>query len=84
VGDESASAAITIRHLLNHTSGLPEDTALEAMLSSDMSDGALGRRVEALNDAELGHGVGEAFEYTDANYDALGLDLPCVLFISRV
>ena len=24
VGDESASATITVRHLLNHTSGLPE------------------------------------------------------------
>ena len=38
VGDESASATITVRHLLNHTSGLPEDTAYEPMLSNDMSD----------------------------------------------
>ena len=29
VGDDSASGAITVRHLLNHTSGLPEDTAYE-------------------------------------------------------
>ena len=73
VRDESASATITVRHLLNHTSGLPEDTAYEPMLSNDMSDGALDQRVAALSDAELGHGVGEVFEYTDANYDALGL-----------
>ena len=52
VGDESASAAITVRHLLNHTSGLPEDTAYEPMLSNDMSDGALSERVAALSDAE--------------------------------
>ena len=43
------------------------------MLSNDMSDGALSERVRALSDAELVHGPGEAFEYTDANYDTLGL-----------
>jgi CubicO group peptidase (beta-lactamase class C family) len=73
VRDESASATITVRHLLNHTSGLPEDTAYEPMLSTDMTDGALNERIAALSDTELGHGVGEVFEYTDANYDALGL-----------
>ena len=73
VGDESASATITVRHLLNHTSGLPEDTAYEPMLSNDMSNRALTDRVGALSDAELDHGAGEAFEYTDANYDVLGL-----------
>ena len=73
VRDESASATITVRHLLNHTSGLPEDTAYEPMLSNDMSDSALDQRVAALSDTELGHGVGEVFEYTDANYDTLGL-----------
>ena len=45
VRDESASATITVRHLLNHTSGLPEGTAYEPMLSNDMSDGALSERV---------------------------------------
>ncbi|HLM20989.1 MAG TPA: serine hydrolase domain-containing protein [Propionibacteriaceae bacterium] len=73
VGDESASTTITLRHLLNHTSGLSEDTAYEPMLSNDMSDSALSERVKALSDAELVHRPGEAFEYTDANYDTLGL-----------
>ena len=73
VGDESASATITVRHLLNHTSGLPESTAYEPMLSNDTSDDALSERVGALSDAELEHGAGEVFAYTDANYDALGL-----------
>ena len=73
VRDESASATITVRHLLNHTSGLPESTAYEPMLSNDMSDNALSKRVRALSDAELEHGAGQAFEYTDANYDTLGL-----------
>ena len=67
------SATITVRHLLNHTSGLPESTAFEPMLSNDMSDGALSDRVAALSDAEVEHRAGEVFEYTDANYDVLGL-----------
>ena len=73
VEDESASATITVRHLLNHTSGLPESTAFEPMLSNDMSDDALSERVAALSDAEVESRAGEVFEYTDANYDVLGL-----------
>ena len=73
VGDESASAAITVRHLLNHTSGLPEDTAYEPMLSNDMSDDALTDRMRTLSGAQIQHRAGEGFEYTDANYDVLGL-----------
>jgi len=73
VRDESASASITVRHLLNHTSGLPESTAYEPMLSNDMSDDALDKRIQALNDAEIEHGAVPVFEYTDANYDVLGL-----------
>src|SRR5215210_587878 len=45
VADNAASARITVRNLLNHTSGLPEDTAFKPMLSNDMSDDALEERV---------------------------------------
>ena len=73
VADEAASARITIRHLLHHTSGLPEDSAFGPMLSNDIRDQALNGRVRALENVQLAHGVGEVFEYTDANYDVLGL-----------
>lgn len=73
VADKAASNQITVRNLLNHTSGLPEDTAFEPMRSNDMSDDALEERVRALNDVQLNHRVGTTFEYTDANYDVLGL-----------
>ena len=73
VADQAASARITVRNLLNHTSGLPEDTAFEAMLSSDISDTALETRVRALSDTTVNPGAGQTFEYTDANYDTLGL-----------
>jgi CubicO group peptidase (beta-lactamase class C family) len=73
VVDEVASAQITVRHLLQHTSGLPEDSAFGPMLSNDVRDEALSDRVRALRDVQLSHGVGTEFEYTDANYDVLGL-----------
>jgi CubicO group peptidase (beta-lactamase class C family) len=73
VADEAASARITVRHLLHHTSGLPEDSAFEPMLSNDVREEALRDRVRALSDAQLSHDVGAVFEYTDANYDVLGL-----------
>ena len=73
VADESASATIMVRHLLNHTSALPESTAYEPMPSNDISDTALNERMRAVSDAEVNHGVGEVFEYTDAKYEAFGL-----------
>ena len=73
VANEAASNRITVRDLLNHTSGLPEDTAFEPMLSNAMSDDALEERVRTLSDVHLSHHVGATFEYTDANFDVLGL-----------
>ena len=73
VADEVASARITVRHLLHHTSGLPEDSAFGPLVSNDIRDEALSDRVRALEEVQLSHGVGEVFEYTDANYDVLGL-----------
>jgi CubicO group peptidase (beta-lactamase class C family) len=73
VADEAASAQITVRHLLHHTSGLPENSAFEPMLSNDISETALSERVRALIDVRPTRGVGAVFEYTDANYDVLGL-----------
>ena len=60
VADEAASARITVRHLLHHTSGLPEDSAFGPMLSNDVRDEALSDRVRALGDVQLSHGVGTA------------------------
>jgi CubicO group peptidase (beta-lactamase class C family) len=73
VADKAASNQITVRNLLIHTSGLPEDTSFEPMRSNDMGDDALDERVRALSEVQLDQPVGAAFEYTDANYDVLGL-----------
>jgi CubicO group peptidase (beta-lactamase class C family) len=58
VADEVASTQITVRHLLHHTSGLPEDSAFGPMLSNDIRNEALSDRVHALADVQLSHGVG--------------------------
>jgi CubicO group peptidase (beta-lactamase class C family) len=75
VADPDASAHITLRHLLNHTSGLPTTTGEEFVNSADMSDGAgaLEQRVRALSTAELTAPVGTIWQYCNANYDVLGL-----------
>jgi CubicO group peptidase (beta-lactamase class C family) len=72
VADQDASARITIRHLLNHTSGLPTMSG-ESETSTDTSDQALEHRVRALSSAELTAPVGTIWQYCNANYDVLGL-----------
>jgi len=78
VADPEASAHITIRHLLNHTSGLPTTTQMEFISSSDTSDDALEQRVRALADAELSAPVGTTWRYCNANYVILGLIIQSV------
>jgi CubicO group peptidase (beta-lactamase class C family) len=73
VADEQASSAITVRHLLNQTSGIAEAAGLNNATSRDMSDGALEAQVRGFSTARLNHAVGEVFEYSNANYDILGL-----------
>ena len=55
-------------HARRRPPGVPLDVAAVdlGVLRCEQSAGAL-------RDVELGHGVGEAYEYTDANYDVLGL-----------
>ena len=78
IADSDASAHITVRHLLNHTSGLPTTTQTEFITSSDMSDNALEQRVRALADAELSAPVGTTWQYCNANYVILGLIIQSV------
>src|SRR6266516_2736780 len=67
VADPVASARITIRHLLNHTSGLPTTPGGEFVTSADTSDRALEQRVRALSSAELTAPVGTIWQYCNAN-----------------
>jgi len=73
VADPQASAQMTVRHLLNQTSGLPTSAGEIQMADFDDSPEATERQARALSTLELGHPVGSAFEYTNANYNLLGL-----------
>jgi len=78
VADEEASATLTVRHLLNHTSGLSAAAGNELPVSAEMSEMSLENRVRRLSTAHLNRPVGARFEYCSANYDTLGLIVQAV------
>ncbi len=73
VADKNASARITVRHLLNQTSGLSTKTGRSFQGSDDTSDQALERAVRKLHTAELTNPVGATHQYSTINYSVLGL-----------
>jgi len=72
VTDNDDFASITVRHLLNHTSGISTAAGLEYVYE-DTGEDALERRVRSLADKELSQPVGAGFQYSNANYETLGL-----------
>jgi CubicO group peptidase (beta-lactamase class C family) len=73
VADRHASACITVRHLLNQTSGLPLLPGWEVMADFDDRPGATERQARALSSLKLTRLPGDAFEYSNVNYNLLGL-----------
>ena len=71
VADPEASALITVRHLLNQTSGLTERAGRGATLAAGMHP--LEPAVRALATTGLARSPGAAFEYSNLNYTTLGL-----------
>ncbi|HET7269732.1 MAG TPA: serine hydrolase domain-containing protein [Rubrobacter sp.] len=73
VADTQASAQITVRHLLNQTSGLPQLSGLRPLTDFDDRPDASERQARALSTLELARPVGSAWEYCNMNYNLLGL-----------
>jgi CubicO group peptidase (beta-lactamase class C family) len=73
VADATASAQITVRHLLNQTSGLSTKTGRTFQGSGDTSATALEDTVRRLSTAELAEPVGAKHQYSTVNYSVLGL-----------
>jgi CubicO group peptidase (beta-lactamase class C family) len=65
--------AITVRHLLNHTSGIPVGVGQESLTSNDSDAGALERHVREINESQLAHRPGTTHEYANANYQIAGM-----------
>lgn len=71
VADANASPQITVRQMLHQTSGLP--MLREPQFSPAQDTGALERTVRSLAHAQLSYPLGQGHEYSNANYDTLGL-----------
>jgi CubicO group peptidase (beta-lactamase class C family) len=66
VADPSVSTQITVRQLLNQTSGIPAANSATGSTTVE-------QQVRDLSTITLDRPVGSGFEYANANYDTLGL-----------
>ena len=73
VADPEASAQMTVRHLLNQTSGLPVLSSQLVLAEMDDRPDATERQVRAMSTLKLSHPVGEKCGYCNLNYNILGL-----------
>ncbi len=73
VADPTASAQITVRHLLNQTSSLPLLPAWQLLADFDNRADATERQAQTLSTLELTRPVGSKFEYSNVNFNLLGL-----------
>ncbi|MGN6362854.1 MAG: serine hydrolase domain-containing protein [Thermomicrobiales bacterium] len=78
VADPQASAEITVRHLLNQTSGLPQSAGLRPLTDLDDRPGAGARQARSLSTLKLTRPVGAVWEYSNMNYNLLGLIVAAV------
>jgi CubicO group peptidase (beta-lactamase class C family) len=70
VADGDTSSAITVQQLLNHTSGIPESALYSAWADPDLTLAAYARQMATVL---LDRPVGSGYEYSNANYNILGL-----------
>ena len=73
VADPVASAQMTVRQLLNQTSGISSLAGTISLAESDDSPDAVERQARALSTLALNHSVGTSFQYCNLNYNLLGL-----------
>ncbi len=71
--NSDSSAEITVRHLLNQISGLPMLIGMKHLANFDDSPDAIEHRIRELRTYTPSRSPGEAFEYSDVNFNILGL-----------
>ncbi|MCC7370200.1 MAG: beta-lactamase family protein [Chloroflexi bacterium] len=72
--DDPRANEITVRHLLNHTSGIPASASLDSRQEPD----ALERRVRSLEWERLSSAPGTRFEYGNDGFNTAGLIMQVV------
>jgi CubicO group peptidase (beta-lactamase class C family) len=78
VADADASVRVTVRHLLYQVSGLSKATGNEHATSGDSRDSALEDQVRELRSAKLTKPPGTTWQYSNANYNTLGMIVQAV------
>jgi CubicO group peptidase (beta-lactamase class C family) len=73
LADEQAAATLSVRHLLNQTSGLSRATGDEKFPSRISFDWTREQRVRELSDNALTYPVGTKFQYSNVNFAILAL-----------
>lgn len=72
----AASSTITVRHLLNHVSGIPTRAVGESLTGN--GDETLEQEVRALKGVAITAPVGTTYQYSNLNYVTLGLIVQAV------
>ncbi len=78
VADPQASAQITVRHLLNQTSGLPQLPGMIGLTNFSSRPDEVERQVRDLSTLEISRPPGAKFEYCNVNFNILGLVIEAV------
>lgn len=73
VADPQATAQMTVRHLLNQTSGFTQTAGMTPLADFDDQPGATERQARALATFQPARLPGIAWEYSNVNYNLLGL-----------
>lgn len=73
VKDPDVSNQIMVRHLLHQTSGFSEREGYLRNIKIDHSNNALEQSIYSLSTSTLNNPPGETFEYSNTNFDVLGL-----------
>ena len=73
LADPQAAAQITVRHLLNQNSSLSQATGWKTMVNFDDSPDATEKQARELATFQPGWSVGSKFDYSNTNYNLLGL-----------
>ncbi len=70
---DNTSSQVTVRQLLQHTSGLSRQAGLSFLRHENDSPNALDERVRALTSEDFVAQPGQQFQYSNINYSTLGL-----------